>query len=61
MGVAMEVTSQPSSEQGYDVPTMIVAGTVGDLTAGPITTYDESPSGMKGTKDNKPARAEADD
>jgi len=32
----------------YEAPKITVLGSAIDLTAGPITTTDESPSGMRG-------------
>ncbi len=32
----------------YAAPTITTLGKATDLTAGPVTTTDESPSGMKG-------------
>jgi hypothetical protein len=46
------MSQKPTSDAAeYESPTLTTVGSVEDLTAGPITTYDESPSGMKGSRD----------
>ena len=37
------------SAGAYESPAITVIGKVKDLTAGPITVTDESPSGMRGS------------
>jgi hypothetical protein len=41
-------TANAVETESYASPELTVIGRVKDLTAGPITTTDESPSGMKG-------------
>jgi hypothetical protein len=50
---------EKAKHQNYEAPTIIVLGTVDELTAGPVTPFAESPSGQKGSASaNSAARAE---